>query len=706
MSGAGNNSSQSVGALLENLVEICRSDYLSEKGLREIIGLHGCAPNNDSNINYEFFLEACGNERVTEKILRFLLKYFPNAARAIEEEDGFTSLHIICENKHVTLGMVQLLIDAFPESVRHESKDRCMPIHRLCNNEDLDEEIGLEISKLLLEKCPESVKQTTTTYGTIPIHLAAMRQSPEICRILIEEYPGSERIRPKCGTLPFHAACQCNTVATAKYLHQLYPESINVANNNGHYPIHCTIRGLKNRSNPNDGIEVVKFLLKCNPHLLSSSGKTPLHVICGNKFVTLNIVQLLIDAFPDSVRHEDNKGRMPLHKLCNNKNLDDEVGLEILKLLLERCPESVRHAAEGGRLPIHLAAGFQSLEFCRILIEAYPASGRLALSIGALPFHVACQFNNVATAKYLYQLYPESMNVADNNGFHPIQCAISGLRYRNNTEAATEMVRFLLDCDPNVALQMRRGKLPFYLVCDLATNDDTQKLNAYLKVLQIIYDAYPEAIESNEVTSNIGSFCEEVQTFINAQITYARQVRGHTVRQMKTRDENGQVPLHRALCDNVTLGSIKLLVKRNPSAITCSDNIGMIPLHAACQHESASVVKYLVGLDSDTLTIVDRDGNTALHHACRGAKYDTIALLLGGYGVASVSKRNTDNKLPIHLLLESNEVRDREDTKYLESIYRLLRAYPETLMHCTEFQGCLSQNQKKRYQKKRKIDEV
>lgn len=87
-------------------------------------------------------------------------------------------------------------------------------------------------------------------------------------------------------------------------------------------------------------------------------------------------------------------------------------------------------------------------------------------------------------------------------------------------------------------------------------------------------------------------------------------------------------------------------------------------------------------------------------------KYDTIALLLGEYGAASVSKRNVHNKLPIHLLLESNEVRDREDIKYVESIYRLLRAYPETLMHCTELEGCLSQNQKKRNQKKRKIDEV
>jgi ankyrin repeat protein len=89
----------------------------------------------------------------------------------------------------------------------------------------------------------------------------------------------------------------------------------------------------------------------------------------------------------------------------------------------------------------------------------------------------------------------------------------------------------------------------------------------------------------------------------------------------------------------------------------------------------------LVGLDSDTLTAVDGGGNTALHLACRGAKYDTIALLLEKYNAVSVSQSNVCNKLPIHLLLESNAVTDREeDIKYTESIFRLLRAYPDTVI--------------------------
>ncbi len=135
------------------------------------------------------------------------------------------------------------------------------------------------------------------------------------------------------------------------------------------------------------------------------------------------------------------------------------------------------------------------------------------------------------------------------------------------------------------------------------------------------------------------------------------------------------------LQDNVTFGSIKLLVKGNPPAIQSPDDSATLPLHVACQHhDSASVVKYLIGLDSSTLDAIDRQGNTALHHACRGAKYQTIALLFDKYDALSVSKRNTQNKLSIHLLMESNEVLDRGSVEYIDCVFRLLKSHPETVI--------------------------
>ena len=60
---------------------------------------------------------------------------------------------ILYGNKNVTLGMVQLLIGALP-NIRNQS---C--IKTLCRNKNLDEEIGLEILKLLIERFSESVRR-------------------------------------------------------------------------------------------------------------------------------------------------------------------------------------------------------------------------------------------------------------------------------------------------------------------------------------------------------------------------------------------------------------------------------------------------------------------------------------------------------------------------------------------------------------------
>jgi hypothetical protein len=198
----------------------------------------------------------------------------------------------------------------------------------------------------------------------------------------------------------------------------------------------------------------------------------------------------------------------------------------------------------------------------------------------------------------------------------------------------------------------------------------------------MLYDAYPEAIQidENEVRSNLNGLCREIQTFIIEQLGYARDA--FTSYYMGTPDELGRLPLHHALLENVCLGSIKLLADANLSAVRCPDNTGMLPLHVACQHyASVSVIEYLIGLYSFALQTKDRRQNTVLHFACRGANHTIIALLLEKDGAAYVSARNMSNQLPIDLLLESEAVGNRDGIEYTESIYRLFRACPETVMN-------------------------
>eukprot|EP00986_Skeletonema_menzelii_P001121 scaffold304_cov80-Skeletonema_menzelii.AAC.15 len=429
--------------------------------------------------------------------------------------------------------------------------------------------------------------------------------------------------------------------------------------------------------------EIIQFLLEYFPDAAGATfkGWSPLHFACYNQHVTFNIIQLLIDAAPASVRSVTNEGVMPLHMLCQNKKMDETTAMQILKLLIKKNPEAVRHANNGGDLPIHLAARGRSPEFCQELVEAYPGSERISGIRGTLPLHHACAINSLATVECLYRQYPDAINHAStDDGYYPIRAAILSTIERDNPAAnAVEIVKFLLDCDPNQKLIQLHGRSLLHVACGLKYNDSN--IETGIQLIKVLFDAHPEAIEDNRIASNINRSHQQVQAFINREIVYARQANDH--RLMMTTDDHGQLPLHRALQNNVRLGSIKLLVKGNPSALRLLENNFALPLHIACQHhDSARVVQHLLSLDEAALDAVDRQGNTALHYACRGAKHDTISLLLENYDAASVSKRNTNDKLPIDLLWECNAISNTESVEYTGSVFKLLRAYPEMVTIC------------------------
>ena len=217
--------------------------------------------------------------------------------------------------------------------------------------------------------------------------------------------------------------------------------------------------------------------------------------------------------------------------------------------------------------------------------------------------------------------------------------------------------------------------MPLHLACGAD--------NPNLTSIQVLYDAYPEAIlitrfGRTPLDHARSSGNQQVIDFIQTQLEYAEQSRNTSF--MTTVDENGQLLLHRALKDEASLGSVKLLTRANPAAVQVSDQNGVYPLHIACEFSSVNVVKYLVELaEDDTLNNVDANNNSLLHYACRGGNCDVLKYLLEA-NLPSVSERNDDNKLAIHLLFECGEnILNRESMSYVETIYQLLLANPEVV---------------------------
>jgi ankyrin repeat protein len=167
----------------------------------------------------------------------------------------------------------------------------------------------------------------------------------------------------------------------------------------------------------------------------------------------------------------------------------------------------------------------------------------------------------------------------------------------------------------------------------------------------------------------------------NASVDIVQHMMGQHPGQAQMTDIHGETPLHAACKHRCPLEIVKIFVNYNPGLKQIRDIQGCTPLHAACSGgASLDVINYLTDGDSDGLTMLDDKGELALHKACRRGNASVIQYLAKN-NMQSVSARNHYNLLPIFILCDQLDKEEEilQSTEYVESIFRLLRAYPETV---------------------------
>jgi len=534
-------------------------------------------------------------------------------------------------------------------------------------------------------------RDETSISETYPLHVAcANGHCPnDVIRLLIEQYP------PACehlsninegiyddnevAGLPLHYYLAQNKnvdIDTIKLLVEAYPQSLMTTDEDICYPIHALFLNNNNNKRTDSLHTIIKYMHECSPaslRVLDAAGGTPLHVACQSKNVNLAIVELIFNAWPESIRMRDHSDWLPIHDLCHYGNVDDADALAILQFMLDADPNLPKvRTDEGGYLPIHLAADEMSIEFCKVLIDVYPESLRVGTDHGSLPIHEACKggrVDAVDTVQFMLNLFPESINTGDNDRELPIHIAA--------TYGKSKVIELLLKHDPDAAtkkIENNRG-LPLHIAC-CAGNIGATK---------VLYDAYPQALnarDGNRETPIELAEKSSLKRFLQAQVLYARKAQD--MKTMTTLDHNGWLPLHHALKDKAPLGSIRLLLEGNPSAIRTADIKLVFPLHIACKFSLVKVVRYLVGESNEHIVShLDANKDSVLHYACRGGNLDVIKYLMENHSsvVASV-EMNLKKELPLHLLCEAGKRREDSDdsTLYIETIWLMLLADPEALM--------------------------
>jgi ankyrin repeat protein len=350
--------------------------------------------------------------------------------------------------------------------------------------------------------------------------------------------------------------------------------------------------------------------------------------------------------------------------------------------ILEKNPRVVLEQGRWGNTLLHWAAVRSSPEFCKVLLEFDPTRESLHLRNvgGNSPLLDACFHSNLDTARFLLEIHPGGIYEMDIDGYNCLHLLLSASNF-DDCERLIEFVESLLkNAEWLISAPTRDGNrnLPLHVAF---------KEGNSLCVLQFLYNIWPEVIymaNSRGLTPLAEAMLSDgyendeqqdaVISFFQDQLAIVDEARNDT-----TPDERGQLPIHRAMLNvDLPLGTVKLMI--NPRNVLVADRLGQTPLHIACQHCTFNIIYCLVGAHPRrTLLIPDSSGDLPLHVACRYGygRFSVVKWILGR-AASGVSVENDNGKLPVEMLLYEADC-DRNSLEYVQAVYALIRAHPESV---------------------------
>jgi ankyrin repeat protein len=163
------------------------------------------------------------------------------------------------------------------------------------------------------------------------------------------------------------------------------------------------------------------------------------------RHVSLELIQYLIELYPEAVISTDKSGNLPLHRACSVAPASDAV----IQLLLNR------YAGD----------------------EANRCGSSVANYDGQLPLHCYCSTKGTGTGamQQLVDLYPQAVHVSDTNGMLPLHVACSTAR------SSLDIIRLLVEADLFTVVQnSRNGSTPYQLAWRLSNERKNVEVEAYL----------------------------------------------------------------------------------------------------------------------------------------------------------------------------------------------------------------------------------
>ncbi|KAL7545679.1 hypothetical protein ACHAWF_009027 [Thalassiosira exigua] len=638
--------------------------------------------------------------RVPFDVVQFVIRSAPDAITP-------SALNDICESRHVTLETVKLIIESRPDISLLDQADGMLPLHSLCLNHSKKDQDSwlLPIIEYVVNVCPQSVR-VRNDFGFLPLFYAT-DTTLEITKFLVEKYPESVTAMARQGTA-FHSACRNGGIDTVAYLFEQNPEAINSA---AHPALHIPL-GF------NRDVEAkVQFLLERDPQSTKakdpSTGDLPLHTACSEFSWDLSMIKRLFNLYPDAIATRNHEGRYPLHeflafdrRIRESKEYPDPRGkaaLETVIFLVTQFPSSVRVADQEGMLPLHHASKCYNTGIVLYLAQAYPDSVKVESPKFGLPLHCAAQQgkSGLQIVRYLSCQYPEAHGTSNETVGLPLECTKNKeifvylllLRYsrtkKNYVHRALEDNAVLNPLSiVQVFVHHFRGELvqtdnfgrhPLHVAVSSS--------RASHDVVRALLTVHPDAALHQDKQGCIPLhlfFRHSASLEVRACEEIFDELTSNRIDSAKVLDRNGCLPLHYACRYGTAKTTMGTLIKNYSEAVRIRDRNGCIPLHMACRRGMLSVdaIELLMGFDYIMIQAADRDLELPLHKACRGGHLEIINYLLDQFAPAT-GMRNISGYLPIHILCRKSgkvDISIMDTPKFTETVFRLLRAYPEAVL--------------------------
>ncbi len=669
-------------------------------------------------INTDTLLQvACSNPKITAEVIQIIIDECPYMVKEEYAFDGILPLHTLCCNEGLddesSMDILKILVNQFPESVRTnvagatafewqyaETWKDDLPIHYACRYKSLD------FCRYLIEKHPESVSKSQMSYNDmslklmgqgslmLPFHLACKYGSLDLVQYLLEKYPVAIELQTSDSDY--------NHKYKRNYAYERNEIEVTESNasmlQKGNYPLHLAVF----REDSPQKMEIVNFLLQQDTNAASKVGKygnLPLHLACGDP-----AIKKLFELYPAAIETKNIFGQLPIHLAMRDL---DESTFDGLSFLAHQRPESLSVLDERGMSCAHYACSSEnSLEKLELIAELCPEAFRCQSESCGLPIHYACTSgSDEEVLEYLVAQYPESLGVHVGSLDSPLHCVVkcheSRLANESYPSHFSKELRFLIK--EKYRTDVENG-LP--IVHAFLQDNEMQNKDRILACLPFSKDERAEEDERGRTLSHLIFRITKDVELIKRNVVYPKW--------QSKQDHDGWIPLHHAIRHGASLETVKFLSGWHLE-LQVADNRGRTPLHFACRYSHITFIKALLEADPELVRSTDSNGRTALNYACeRGRSVRTIAFLLErnsditaadengdlplhkacqrgdvplveflmAKDMATIAVTNFSNELPVHALANRSGRDDvlLESTEYMGTIYKLLRAYPDTML--------------------------